>query len=63
MPAEPQHPTQSVAPGAEPQQPGPRPDARLVDPEEAITAEFLPTANPETTDTTGPATRSGTDHG
>lgn len=42
MPDDEQHPTQSVAPGADPEQSGPAPAARLVDPEEAILAEFLP---------------------
>ncbi len=37
------HPTQSVAPGADPEQPGPAPAARFVDPEEAIFADSLPT--------------------
>lgn len=44
MPDEERHPTQSVAPGADPEQSGPAPAARLVDPEEAILAEFPPTA-------------------
>ena len=44
------HPTQSVAPGADPYQDGPDPVARWVDPKEAILAEFLPTTQePEQT--------------
>jgi hypothetical protein len=63
MSGEQQHPTQSVAPGAEPEQPGPGPEARLVDPEEAILAEFLPPAhNAGATDVPAPPAHSSTEH-
>ena len=37
-----EHPTQSVAPGAEPEQPGTNPPPEWVNPAQAAAAEFTP---------------------